>query len=65
MPINGYVNLKSLLNIKLNQLNPIVMPEYLFFQNHDATRENLKYKLDGLEKIIFKNQDMELIYELK
>ena len=37
----GNVNLNYMINTKLNQLNPIIMPEYLFFMNPVVLNENL------------------------
>ena len=41
MATSGNVNLNHMINTKLNQLNPIIMPEYLFLMNPEVLNENL------------------------
>ena len=51
MPNQGTINLNNLINLKLNQLNPLLMPEYLFIQNPNVLNENLIYNLNGIENM--------------
>ena len=41
MPDQGIIDLNKLINSKLTQINPILMPEFLFIMNPHVFNENL------------------------
>ena len=61
----GILNLKNSINTKMNEINPILMPQYLFFMNPHVLDKNLIYNLEGIEDLKYKNQEIEINYELK